>query len=113
MHRIALSLTSFYHHSTRLNVYAGMAGFYIVRDDQDTGLLDNPLNLPAFPYELPLVVQDRMFKEDGQLFYPAFNGDPFYADFITDEGATVDDDDPTALAEMFGDFMTVNGYVLI
>jgi spore coat protein A, manganese oxidase len=69
---------------TRLNVYAGMAGFYIVRDDQDTGAVDNPLGLPAFPYEIPLVIQDRMFKENGELFYPAFPGDPYYEDFINE-----------------------------
>jgi spore coat protein A len=86
-----------------------MAGFYMVRDDQDTGKPDNPLSLPAFPYELPLVVQDRMFKETGELFYPAFPGDPYYADFITDESADIDDDVPTALAEFFGDHMVVNG----
>ena len=62
---------------TRLNVYAGMAGFYFVRDEMDTGKQGNPLNLPAFPYELPLVIQDRMFKENGELFYPAFPGDPY------------------------------------
>jgi FtsP/CotA-like multicopper oxidase with cupredoxin domain len=32
---------------TRLNVYAGMAGFYFVRDNLDTGQPDNPLGLPA------------------------------------------------------------------
>ena len=96
---------------TRLNVYAGMAGGYIIRDDMDTGKPDNPLKLPTFPYEVPLVVQDRMFKENGELFYPAFNGDPFYTDFITDEGATVGDDDPSALAEVFGDFIVVNGKI--
>jgi spore coat protein A, manganese oxidase len=68
---------------TRLSVYAGMAGFYISRDHQDTGTVDNPLGLPAFPYEVPLVIQDRMFKENGELFYPAFQGDPYYEDFIT------------------------------
>ena len=88
-----------------------MAGFYIVRDDKDTGKPDNPLRLPAFPYELPLVVQDRMFKENGELFYPSFKGDPFYFDFITDEGADLGDDDPTAMAEMFGDHMVVNGKI--
>lgn len=86
-----------------------MAGFYIVRDSVDTGKLDNGLKLPVFPHELPLVIQDRMFKETGELFYPAFQGDPFYADFITGEGATVDSDDPTAMAEFFGDHMAVNG----
>jgi spore coat protein A, manganese oxidase len=96
---------------TRLNVYAGMAGFYLIRDEKDTGKQDNPFQLPAFPYELPLLVQDRMFKETGELFYPSFKGDPYYKDFITDEGAVVGDDDPSALAEFFGDHMVVNGYV--
>ena len=68
---------------TRLNVYAGMAGFYFVRDEFDTGLPDNPLGLPAWPYEKAYAIQDRMFKDNGELFYPAFPGDPFYADFIT------------------------------
>jgi FtsP/CotA-like multicopper oxidase with cupredoxin domain len=88
---------------TRLNVYAGMAGFYIIRDEDDTGLPGNPLSLPAFPYEAAFAIQDRMFKDNGEFFYPAFPGDPFYADFIT-EG-------PTALAEFFGDHMVVNGKI--
>lgn len=96
---------------TRLNVYAGMAGFYFVRDEIDTGAADNPLSLPAYPYEIPLVIQDKMFKETGELFYPSFNGDPFYQDFITDEGAEVSDDAPSALAEMFGDHIVVNGKI--
>jgi spore coat protein A len=55
---------------TRLNVYAGMAGFYIVRDSEEAAL-----NLPAGPYEVPLVIQDRSFHTDGRLFYPAGPGD--------------------------------------
>ncbi|MDH3753180.1 MAG: multicopper oxidase domain-containing protein [Acidimicrobiia bacterium] len=101
---------------TRLNVYAGMAGFYIVRDDVDTGVLGNPLDLPAFPYEAAFAIQDRMFMDNGELFYPAFPGDPFYADFITGEGAILPPDvfpggGPTALAEFFGDHMVVNGKI--
>ncbi|MBW2160397.1 MAG: multicopper oxidase domain-containing protein, partial [Deltaproteobacteria bacterium] len=49
---------------TRLNVYTGMAGFYFVRDDVDTGAPDNPLGLPAYPYELAYAIQDRMFKDN-------------------------------------------------
>ena len=63
---------------TRLNVYAGLAGFYFMRDAFDTGQPNNPLGLPAFPYELAYVVQDRMFSDTGALFFPAFPGDPFY-----------------------------------
>jgi FtsP/CotA-like multicopper oxidase with cupredoxin domain len=101
---------------TRLNVYAGMAGFYILRDDIDTGRPGNPLGLPAHPYELAYAVQDRMFKANGELFYPAFPGDPFYDDFITGEGATLPPalfpgGGPTALAEFFGDHMVVNGKI--
>ncbi len=101
---------------TRLNVYAGMAGFYIIRDEFDTGLFGNPLSLPAFPYEAAFAIQDKMFKDNGELFYPAFPGDPFYADFITGEGAVLPPGQfpgggPTGLAEFFGDHMVVNGKI--
>ncbi|WP_405225358.1 multicopper oxidase family protein [Lentisalinibacter sediminis] len=109
---------------TRLNVYAGMAGFYIIRDAWDTGKANNSLSLPAWPYEAALAIQDKMFTADGKLFYPSFPGDPFYADFIFDEGADLSGSDyftnvaregdmpafgPTALAEFFGDHFLVNG----
>jgi len=101
---------------TRLNVYAGLAGFYFVRDLMDTGLPDNPLGLPAFPYEMAYAIQDRMFTDRGALFYPAFPGDPFYDDFITGEGVVLPPDlfpdgGPTALAEFFGDHIVVNGKI--
>ena len=97
---------------TRLNVYAGLAGFYIVRDGIDTGTTANPLGLPAFPYEMALAVQDRMFTDDGELFYPAFPGDPAWADFITGEGLADDEvPQPSALAEFFGDHVVVNGKI--
>jgi len=101
---------------TRLNVYAGMAGFYIVRDGFDTGLPGNDLDLPTHPYEAAFAIQDRMFKDNGELFYPAFPGDPAYADFITGENAMLPEADfpgggPTALAEFFGDHMVVNGVI--
>jgi len=94
---------------TRLNVYAGMAGFYILRDNLDTGKPGNTLQLPAGKYEVALAIQDRMFKENGELFYPAFPGDPDYAGFIDGENAT--QIVPSVLAEFFGDFMVVNGKV--
>jgi spore coat protein A len=112
--------TTWYHdHAlglTRLNVYAGLAGFVPVRDQYDTGKPDNPADLPADPYELGFAVQDRMFWSTGELFYPAFPGDPFYSDFIDGEGAVLPPDifpggGPTALAEFFGDHMVVNGTI--
>ncbi|MGE4284082.1 MAG: multicopper oxidase family protein [Clostridia bacterium] len=50
---------------TRLNVYAGLAGFYIIRDT-----LEPRLELPCGEYEMPLLIQDKSFNEDGSLFYP-------------------------------------------
>jgi FtsP/CotA-like multicopper oxidase with cupredoxin domain len=101
---------------TRLNVYAGLAGFYFVRDEFDTGKADNQIGLPAWPYEKAYAIQDRMFRETGELFYPAFPGDPFYEGFIDEEGAALPDPifpggGPTALAEFFGDHMVVNGVI--
>lgn len=52
--------------STRLNVYAGLAGLYNIRDD-----IEDALNLPSGNYEVPIVIQDRLFTEDGSLFYPS------------------------------------------
>lgn len=54
----------FYHdHSwgiTRLNVYAGEAAGYVIRDDTETALINSGL-LPSGQYEIPLVVQDKTF----------------------------------------------------
>lgn len=52
---------------TRLNVYAGLAGMYLLRDEYDTGQGTNPLGLPAGEYEIPLVIQDKIFAKDGTL----------------------------------------------
>lgn len=55
---------------TRLNVFAGLLGFYILRDEFEDGL-----NLPKGKYEIPLMLYDRSFDRDGQLAYPV-SGDP-------------------------------------
>jgi len=81
---------------TRLNVYAGLAGFFLIRDAIDTGDRANPLGLPTFPYEVPIVIQDRMFDENGELVYPTEPEEP---------GAP----DPSALPEFFGEYILVNG----
>jgi spore coat protein A, manganese oxidase len=73
---------------TRLNVYAGLAGCYLIRDSED----DN-LNLPSGAYEIPLLIQDRSFSGDGALLYPpAPNGTH-----------------PVWMQEFFGNAICVNG----
>lgn len=100
-----------------MNVYAGLAGFYILRDPFDAG--NDPKKkkpqLPVYPYEVALAIQDRMFKNCGEFLYPAFPGDEAHYGFIAGEGVDLPpkfgDGGPTALAEFFGDHMVVNGKV--
>jgi len=73
---------------TRLNVYAGLAGFYVIRDDAE-----DALHLPRGPYDIPLMLQDRQFQADGTLLYPA----------------AVDGTHPVWIQEFFGDVICVNG----
>jgi spore coat protein A, manganese oxidase len=54
---------------TRLNVDAGLAGFYLLRDRHELDLIEQN-RLPRGPYEAELVIQDRMFYPDGRLAYP-------------------------------------------
>ena len=61
--------TLFYHDHTmginRLNIYAGLQGMYLIRDEAE-----DALGLPKGKYEIPLLVYDRFLLPDGQLSYP-------------------------------------------
>ncbi len=79
---------------TRLNIYAGLAGMYIIRDEHE-----ERLNLPKGEFEIPLLIQDRSFNPDGTFYYPAKPDDltaPVY---------------PSVIPEFFGDTILVNGVV--
>ncbi len=52
--------------TTRLNVAAGLAGMNLVRDEFDTGKRNNPLGLPAGKFEVPLVLQEKIFGAGGR-----------------------------------------------
>jgi FtsP/CotA-like multicopper oxidase with cupredoxin domain len=119
---------------TRLNVYAGPAGFYLLRDDMEDSLgLPGPaatqgetvadLNTPGSPVrakirEIPIAIQDRSFNTDGSLSYPDnrafFEGvEPEDLDitFIpeTSESGSGSDVSPIWNPEFFGNTMVVNG----
>lgn len=49
-------------------VYRGLAGFHIVRDE-----VEDALPLPRGERELPLMIVDRSFTEDGSFAYPALD----------------------------------------
>lgn len=50
---------------TRLNIYAGLLGAYLVRDEVEASL-----GLPSGDCDLPLILCDRLIAKDGQLYYP-------------------------------------------
>ncbi len=50
---------------TRLNTAAGLMGLYLIRDE-----IEDELRLPSGSCEIPLVIMDRSFRINGQLFYP-------------------------------------------
>ena len=81
---------------TRLNVYAGLAGFYLLRDRREL-CCRHELGLPRGRYELPIVIQDRSFCADGSLYFPAEGINP--------------DVHPYWTPEFFGDAIMVNGKV--
>jgi FtsP/CotA-like multicopper oxidase with cupredoxin domain len=106
---------------TRLNVYAGPAGFYIIRGGADDEVLDRgtglPATLPGSPpsaanaatrrYEIPIAIQDRSFNTDGSLFYP--DSREFF-DGITGPFIPETDVSPIWNPEFFGTCMMVNGH---
>ena len=110
---------------TRLNVYAGPAGFFIVRGGpagdrfvldsrtQTTAVLPGPAPIDGdrFPsnktyYEIPIAIQDRAFNDDGSLFYPDTRAffDGFAGPYIPDTDVS-----PIWNPEFFGNMIMVNG----
>ena len=111
---------------TRLNVYAGPAGFYIVRggDAGDDAVMDSRTNTKAvLPgpapaaddapdtryYEIPIAIQDRAFNSDGSLFYPDTRA--FFDGATSDDPGFIPDTDlsPIWNPEFFGNTIMVNG----
>jgi spore coat protein A len=88
--------------ATRLNVYAGLAGAYAIIDPNaplPTGL--HPVGLQQgadgrVDFLIPLVLQDRMFDTNGQLFFPNVGINPEH---------------PFWIPEFVGDTIVVNGKV--
>lgn len=75
---------------TRLNVYAGLAGAYVLVDPAHPA----PANLPPPSEIIPLVIQDRMFDTSGQLYF-------------ANDG--VNPEHPFWIPEFLGDVIVVNG----
>jgi spore coat protein A, manganese oxidase len=85
------SATLWYHDHAmgieRLNVYAGLFGTFLIRDEAE-----DALGLPRDEFEIPLIITDRQFNSDGRLYYPV-SGMP----------------ESPWVSEAYGDVMLVNG----
>lgn len=66
---------------TRLNVYMGVAGGYVIFDPAEAGLA-----LPSGAYDVPLILQDRSFYPDGSLSYPEMWHEHFFGDHAVVNG---------------------------
>jgi spore coat protein A len=66
---------------TRLNVYLGLAGFYLLREPGEAAL-----GLPSGAHEVALAIQDRDLAADGALVYPAAWQEAFYGDLMLVNG---------------------------
>jgi len=79
--------TSWYHdHAidiTAVNVYRGLAGFYLYKNSLDTmNELDPPpaLGLPSGEFDIGLVIQDKLFDANGFLVFDSFDHNGFLGD---------------------------------
>jgi spore coat protein A len=80
---------------TRLNVYMGLAAYYMLRPDctatpDDPECLTSPPSTESLPpkaFEVPAVIQDRLFNDDGSLRYPIqIKGGGFFGDKVLVNG---------------------------
>lgn len=83
--------------ATRLNVYAGLAGGYYIYDPA----MNLPANLQPLTEVVPIILQDRMFDTNGQLFFQADSaGNILWA---------TNPEHPYWSPEFVGDTIVVNG----
>ena len=81
------SLSTLWYHDHRVdftsqNVYKGLAGFYLLFNQYDTGNETTGFRLPSFPdYDIPMMFADKCFDPtSGQLVFDTFNLDGILGD---------------------------------
>jgi spore coat protein A len=79
-------------------VYKGLAGFYLIRDE-----IEDDLPLPEGEKDVPLMIVDRTFREDGSLYYPSI--DPT----LMDQPSVLASTGLRMVSGVYGDTILVNG----
>jgi len=104
---------------TATNVYAGFSGFYLLFDNLDSGDENDPnpkaFRLPSGDYDIPMILHDVQFDENGQVVWDFFTPSPEPKDKPADVGnfqGTLDTYFPArqqyTTNGMIGDMYTVN-----
>jgi FtsP/CotA-like multicopper oxidase with cupredoxin domain len=91
--REALGTLFFHDHCldfTAANVYRGLAGFYLLYDELDSGDENDPnpnaLRLPSGIYDYPLNICDRRFDRKGMLYFDQLNPEGTLGDKVLVNG---------------------------
>ena len=75
-------------------VYKGLAGFHLIHDDEEESL-----DLPSGERDIPLMIADRAFAEDGSMIYPARDPSLHHTPGV----------EPDYMSGVLGDCILVNG----
>lgn len=118
-------MSTLWYHDHRLdftapNVYAGLSGFYLLFDEFDSNNEEDrnkqAFRMPSGEYDVPLILHDVQFDEQGQVIWDFFNPSPEPEDEpdkieVGNSQGTPNDFGPTAKYTtngMIGDRFTVN-----
>src|SRR3712207_5247419 len=93
------SAATLWYHDHRLDftgpqVYKGLAGFHILRDEDEEAL-----GLPSDERDIPLLISDRSFAADGAFHYPSIDPTLGETPGVTDD----------SMSGVLGDCILVNG----
>src|SRR5262249_14285292 len=89
------SLNTLWYHDHRVdftsqNVYKGLAGFHLLFDERDSGNENDPnpnaFRLPSGEFDVPMLLADKVFDDDGNVFFDLFNLDGILGDKFTANG---------------------------
>jgi len=107
-------LSTLWYHDHRLdftapNVYAGLTGFYLLFDERDSNNEEDKtpgaFRLPSGKYDVPLILHDVQFDQNGQVVWDFFNPEPHTKNLPIEE---LKDAGLYTVNGMLGDRFTVN-----